>query len=355
MAINLAGIGVAFKHHWEKVLLLIVLLGLIVSGAILYWNITQWEEDQWGIPQRAAEAGADPVDIALFETFTAQLENPELQRLGDYDLFIGPKAILDLKTKRLIPKNVRREGDDDADGMPNDWEIEMGLNYQDPRDAFLDPDQDGFSNLEEYLAGTDPFNSEDRPPPAAKLRLYQTRYRNFQLLFQSYMPTPQGEGLVFQINFGGRTEFHKLGDQVGDYRITDFQERSTTRTDPTTGQEVEAKNPVLIVQKGTETIELPYQQRIPQQDPRAQLMMLIPPRPRLMPKLYAIGESFTFGERTYKVIDIQEMEVRLQDVEANQEFTIPQYTSQDLRSLQGPGAVNQAQPNTGGATMGRTR
>ena len=63
MAINLAGIGVAFKHHWEKVLLLIVLLGLIVSGAILYWNITQWEEDQWGIPQRAAEAGADKIRI----------------------------------------------------------------------------------------------------------------------------------------------------------------------------------------------------------------------------------------------------------------------------------------------------
>jgi hypothetical protein len=127
------------------------------------------------------------------------------------------------------------------------------------------------------------------------------------------------------------------------------------RTDPTSGEEVETKRPVLIVQKGSETIELPFQQRIPQKDPRAQLMILARPRPRLLPKLYAIGDSFTFGERTYKVIDIQETEVRLQDVEANQEFTIPQYTSQDLKSLQFPGAANPAQSNMGGPTMGRTR
>jgi hypothetical protein len=41
--------------------------------------------------------------------------------------------------------------------MPNGWEVAHGLNPGNPADATLDSDGDGTSNLEEYLAGTDPF------------------------------------------------------------------------------------------------------------------------------------------------------------------------------------------------------
>ena len=46
--------------------------------------------------------------------------------------------------------------DTDGEGMPDEWEIAHGL---DPtvNDALLDLDRDGVTNLEEYLAGTDPF------------------------------------------------------------------------------------------------------------------------------------------------------------------------------------------------------
>ena len=48
------------------------------------------------------------------------------------------------------------EIDDDGDGMSNRWEERYGLNPADPSDAALDLDGDGLTNLEEYIAGSDP-------------------------------------------------------------------------------------------------------------------------------------------------------------------------------------------------------
>ncbi|MGD8686616.1 MAG: DUF2341 domain-containing protein, partial [Syntrophobacterales bacterium] len=47
----------------------------------------------------------------------------------------------------------------DGDGLPDDWEIAHGLNPG-VDDAILDSDEDGLTNWEEYLRGTDPFNAD---------------------------------------------------------------------------------------------------------------------------------------------------------------------------------------------------
>jgi hypothetical protein len=46
--------------------------------------------------------------------------------------------------------------DSDGDGMPDWWEKKYGLDPRDPSDAAKDLDKDGYTNLEEYLNGTDP-------------------------------------------------------------------------------------------------------------------------------------------------------------------------------------------------------
>ena len=48
------------------------------------------------------------------------------------------------------------------DGMPDWWEILHGLDPFDPADAGEDPDGDGVTNLEEFLAGTDPNVNESK-------------------------------------------------------------------------------------------------------------------------------------------------------------------------------------------------
>ncbi len=52
------------------------------------------------------------------------------------------------------PLDPSKARDDDADGIPDAWEITRGLNEFDSNDAAMDWDGDGLSNLEEYQAGT---------------------------------------------------------------------------------------------------------------------------------------------------------------------------------------------------------
>jgi len=51
----------------------------------------------------------------------------------------------------VAPYNRPADWDTDGDGMPDYWEIKHGLNPNDPSDANGDFDQEGYSNLEEYL------------------------------------------------------------------------------------------------------------------------------------------------------------------------------------------------------------
>jgi PKD repeat protein len=52
--------------------------------------------------------------------------------------------------------------DTDGDSMPDGWELENGLDPNDPADGALDPDGDGLDNAEEWAAGSDP-GSYDGP------------------------------------------------------------------------------------------------------------------------------------------------------------------------------------------------
>ena len=61
------------------------------------------------------------------------------------------------------------DSDDDNDGMPDTFENANGLNPTDATDAGRDADNDGFSNLQEYQAGTDPNDGGSSPVPVPEM------------------------------------------------------------------------------------------------------------------------------------------------------------------------------------------
>lgn len=75
----------------------------------------------------------------------------------------GGKGIIDSQEEVggwPILKSLPAPSDTDHDGMPDEWEKEHDFKANDPSDGWLDADQDGYPNLEEYLNGADPRKSD---------------------------------------------------------------------------------------------------------------------------------------------------------------------------------------------------
>ena len=62
-------------------------------------------------------------------------------------------------------KSLTPPADGDRDGMPDEWELRFKLNAQDATDGAQDNDKDGYTNVEEYLNGTDPAVFVDYTKP----------------------------------------------------------------------------------------------------------------------------------------------------------------------------------------------
>jgi subtilisin-like proprotein convertase family protein len=69
-----------------------------------------------------------------------------------------------INSQELDTDTAPNDADTDDDGMPDGWEVQYGL---DPLadDASDDLDGDGYTNLEEYIDGTDPTQEPDNYPP----------------------------------------------------------------------------------------------------------------------------------------------------------------------------------------------
>ncbi len=72
----------------------------------------------------------------------------------------GDQQRVEVYSSPGTPAQTACPGDADCDGIPDSVELAWGLNPNNPADAWLDPDGDGLSNLEEYRLGTDPHNPD---------------------------------------------------------------------------------------------------------------------------------------------------------------------------------------------------
>jgi hypothetical protein len=89
---------------------------------------------------------------------------------------------LALEATRLVNVNILNATDTDGDGLPDDWEAQYTLNPNDStgaNGANGDPDADQFTNIQEFLAGTNPQDA------ASLLRITQLASGGRRISWQS--------------------------------------------------------------------------------------------------------------------------------------------------------------------------
>jgi hypothetical protein len=97
--------------------------------------------------------------------------------------------------------------DTDHDGLPDEWELANGLDPLDPtgdNGANGDPDHDGMTNWQEYLAGTDPHNSQDA------LRFDSISFSNLVCLLQFNTHTGRTYSVERLTAFGAENAWSSL-------------------------------------------------------------------------------------------------------------------------------------------------
>ena len=96
-------------------------------------------------------------------------------------------------TEQIVKPVETINADSDGDGMPDDWERKHGLNPQDPSDAALDSDEDGFTNLQEFQDGTDPLDAKSHTDFATLLRVAKIEATILPLKFTGASRMPNGK------------------------------------------------------------------------------------------------------------------------------------------------------------------
>ena len=162
--------------------------------------------------------------------------------------------------------------DKDKDQMPDDWEAKYGLDPLNATDATKDLDGDGFSNLEEFLANTNPSDPGSYPPPPAKLRVKELRPLPFNLTFVG--DSRIGTNQYFQLNMGSneRSYFAEMGRTIEGFKLVGFQRIITTNMVRTMKTTADAS--VLILESGGKRISLVKHQKHPIQEYVVKLVFL---------------------------------------------------------------------------------
>ncbi len=222
---------------------------------------------------------------------------------------------------------VKPEGDairqDSLTGskIPNKWFLDNSLPLREAGVALQDPDQDGFSNEDEWRAKpqTDPHNKESHPPYYTKLFLKQFIQIPFRLIFSAYDGDPKRDKvdrMNFQINtvdLRQPSEFLNLGQTVPNtkFKLEKFEYK--TVLNPGTGDETDVSEltlvntetnviVVLILTKVTNSPDVyalfDYQWPQPPQDIRVKKLQVFALKPDT--------------DKRYKLVDITESQAVIQ-------------------------------------------
>lgn len=327
-----------YKTHYDKVLVVAVLVGLLLSSLFLLFRITEARSALTDVQWTRVDAEHtlyEPTDIADFIPFVERLESPFQIAMHDTRMLVSELRVMSVNPDVRTPIPYDAEVcpwtqfpqptgpvDTTGDGIPDEWYARYGLDPFDTTLASRDLDGDGFTVREEFDAGTSPVDPQDHPSHAYKLRVRRVATRPFDLRFQGVQVVAEGdERYMLNVRGEDRSYFARMGDTVRGYRLVDFERR--TREGPH-GRPVDSS--VLTLERGDgRQVNLVIDRDVTIDDRIAELIFLVDGSTHRV----NIGDELTLMGNTYKVIDIQRNEVLIRDEGMEVEVSVGRMTDAD--------------------------
>lgn len=333
------------KNNYEMVILLVAIASLLGSAVFLFIRAEAENRklDHIRSIMDAEGSVAEPVDVASLGDIFAEVRQPVTLREMERRMFVSEQRVACVSCSKPISyhaeecpfcgaqqppvdEQVDLSLDSSGDGIPDWWKEKHGFDVHDPRDAHEDADGDGFTNLEEYLAGTNPHDPDCHPPYIEKLRLIRVDRGEFRLRFNSVQEMPGGVKR-FQLNLRTleRTYFPHLGDVINDednnivdVKIVEFIPDADA-------------GPTLIVEREGDRISLVRDELETRYDLTAVMVFLVDRKPVRAEQ----GDSITLRGEEYIVVELRRNSVTLECQSTGERTQVQRLTEEERRRLRG--------------------
>jgi len=299
------------KNNYERALLGVSALALIACAGWLSLQARSFPET---FSDRNSSKKPDntiaPPDVKSVEAAAALSSAPGAWTPHEGSLFVSRPYVV--KEGKLY--DPVEGGELLHPPITNAWLMKYNLDYSAPDIREQDPDNDRFSNLEEFLAGTDPTNDKSVPPYYTKLRLTKFDPVPFRLKFSG----DSGDGETFSINASdakSRTQFLKLGEMIAGapYKVISYEKKSEIKND------MEVDVSVLTIENTETGQKIPLVFNIQSNDPTSygEFLYLYDNSKMRVKK----DDEFPLPPETarkYKLIDISAQEAQIKDLGTDQ-------------------------------------
>ena len=329
------------RDHYEKAILLAALIALLFSCVLLVQQIQMDKESAAFSLARVSWKGSP---VALKDTVPFDAVLAEARAAAAASLAVSPRTTVSeqrvacVKCGRPIPYDAVEcpfclaaqpeivditKLDTDGDKIPDKSELALGLDPQNSTDAAGDLDNDGFTNLEELSAKTDPKDSNSLPDPVVKLRVAAIRPVPFYLRFVS--TSRFGDGSIrFQLNLQTleRTYFVKPGDVVLGYKVDQYDANGK-----------DGETLMMIRQSDKRPVRLVKGKPVTEQELAILFVNLIDRSPVRPPQ--RLNDVFALRGVEYKVVDIRRESVIIQGVKNGEKVIVPLMSSDERAAASG--------------------